>query len=289
MAGGLKVDMNIIEKAIKLREAEVAPEARRPAASARRRGASIRPGPASGEPARFMRLAEMAMLPEPERDQDLIEQLRHLKRPILQNAFGPLSDNALNLVMVTSARPGAGKSYTSAGLAWALTRERELSVVIVDLDNIKATLTRGLDLADRRGFFDAVDQDDASLESVLVATEIPGLRILPTGAQNPDSAELLNSERARQLVRRLADDDPTRIIILDTPPLLSTADAHAILDLAHQVVLVVETGVTKQSEMRQILANLKGEKPVGIVLNKAISGLAPLYGGDYYGGGYDRA
>lgn len=229
------------------------------------------------------------MLPDPEQDPALVEQLRHLKRPILQNAFGPLANGATNVVMITSARPGAGKSFVSAALAVALIRARELSVVIIDLDNIKATLTKGLELGDRIGFFDAVEDPDVSLESTLVATEIPGLRVIPTGRQTRDSAELLNSERAKQLMRRFSEDDPTRIIILDTPPLLSTPDAHAILELADQIIVVVEAGVTKQSEMQQVLESVRGEKPVGLVLNKAVGGMTALYGDDYYAGAYDPA
>ena len=245
------------------------------------------PGRTSGEPTSFLRLAAVGMLPDPERDQQLIEQLRHLKRPILQNAFGPLAEGVANVVMVTSARPGAGKTFVSAALAQALTRSRELSVILVDLDNIKATLTRGLELTDRTGFLDAVDQPGVSLESTLVATEVPGLRIVPTGRQTRDSSELLHSTRAAELIRHLSDDDPTRIIILDCPPLLSTPDAHAILELAHQVLVVVEAGVTKESEMKQVLESIGHEKPVGLILNKAVGGLTSLYGGDYYASAHD--
>ncbi len=282
--------MSIIEKAIRIRDAGTSAVSGKPAG--RRLPDARTPRSRdnnSGEPANFLRLANIGMLPDPEQDPALIEQLRHLKRPILQNAFGPLADGTANVVMITSARPGAGKSFVSASLAVALTRARELSVVIIDLDNIRATLTKGLELGDRIGFFDAVDDPDVSLESTLVATEIPGLRVIPTGRQTKESSELLNSERAKQLMRRFSEDDPTRIIILDTPPLLSTPDAHAILELAHQIIVVVETGVTKQSEMREIVESIGGEKPVGLVLNKAVGGLTSLYGGDYYAGAYDAA
>jgi Mrp family chromosome partitioning ATPase len=89
------------------------------------------------------------------------------------------------------------------------------------------------------------------------------------------------------LLAALSDDDPTRIIILDTPPLLVTPDAHAILELSHQIILVVEAGVTKQSDMRQVLGSIHGDKPVGLVLNKAAGGLMSTYGGDYYASGYN--
>ncbi|MEO8443851.1 MAG: CpsD/CapB family tyrosine-protein kinase [Gammaproteobacteria bacterium] len=284
--------MNIIEKAISLRDASGRTEPARHDPAGRRRktrSPGSAPGTLNKEPAHFGRLREIGMLPDPETDQQLIEQLRHLKRPILHNSFGPLAEGVANVVMVTSARPGAGKSFVSSGLAFTLTRERELSVVLVDLDNIKATLTRGLELRDRTGFFDAADDESVPLESTLIDTEIPGLRIVPTGRQTQDSAELLNSERAKQLIRRLSDDDPGRIIILDTPPLLSTPDAHAILDLAHQIIIVVEAGVTKQSELKQIVESLRGNKPVGLVLNKSVGGLSSMYGGDYYAGPYEAS
>lgn len=282
--------MNIIEKAISLRDAAKPADGSRATTSGpRRKEPRNAPHPVStgNEPARFGRLMELGMLPDAERDQLLIEQLRHLKRPILQNSFGPLSEETANLVMITSARPGAGKSFVSASLAYALTRERELSVVIVDLDNIRATLTRSLGLSDRVGFFDAVEDPNITLESTLLPTEIPGLWVIPTGRQTQDSAEFLNSARTRQLLGALSDDDPTRIIILDTPPLLVTPDAHAILELAHQIVVIVEAGVTKQSDMRQVLGSIRGDKPIGLVLNKATGGLMSTYGGNYYASGYN--
>jgi len=276
--------MGIIEKAMRARDT-AAPEAARSPRPVARNRRSARPAPApGGVTAEFARLTAAGFLPDPEKDASLIEQLRHLKRPILQNAFGPLKDGVSNVIMVTSARPGAGKSFVSAGLAYALTRERELSVVLADLDNIRATLTKELGLGDQAGFFDAADSDELGLESTLVKTEIPGLRILPTGRPATDSAELLNTERVRHLLRDFAEDDPSRIIILDSPPLLATADAHALLDLADQVILVVEAGVTKLSEMRQIIASIGKDKPLGLVLNKSIGGLSTLYGSDYYAG-----
>jgi len=284
--------MNIIEKAIRLKNAATAAEPGRAQSGPRhRQGPRSAPtlGRTAGEPISFLRLATIGMLPDPERDQQLIEQLRHLKRPILQNAFGPLAEGVANVVMVTSARPGAGKTFVSAALAQALTRSRELSVILVDLDNIKATLSRGLELTDRTGFLDAIDQTGVSLESTLVATEVPGLRIIPTGQQTRDSSELLHSARAAELIRDLSDDDPTRIIILDCPPLLSTPDAHAILELAHQVLVVVEAGVTKESEMKQVLESIGGDKPVGLILNKAVGGLTSLYGGDYYASAHEAS
>ena len=284
--------MNIIERAIRLSTAAAAPDSTKaPSAGRARQAPPVAPtlDRSGGEAVSFLGLAALGLLPDPERDAQLIEQLRHLKRPILQNAFGPLADGVANIVMVTSARPGAGKSFVSAALAQALTRARELSVVLIDMDNIKATLTRGLQLTGRPGFLDAADQPGIALESTLVATEVPGLRIIPTGQQTKESSELLHSARAAELLHNLSGDDPTRIIILDCPPLLSTPDAHAILELAHQIVLVVEAGVTKESEMKQVLESIGREKPVGLVLNKAVGGLTSLYGGDYYAGAHDAS
>ncbi len=283
--------MGIIEKAISLgKKRDDPPHA---ATKARPHKPPAGPGTPHGGPRPapvpyHTTLAAKGILASRDDDPTLFEQLRHLKRPVLQNAFGPLGGgNNAHIVMIASALPGAGKTFTSANLAYSLTHERDRSVVLIDLDNIKRTLTRSLGLEDRPGFFDVIDNPAMRLDEVMLDTDMAGLSVIPTGTHFDDSAELLGCERARRVVAQLAHEDPSRIILLDTPPLLSTPDAHAIVEIAGQLLVVIEAGVTTLSDMKKMLPTLGSDKPVGLVLNKSpASAWLSQYGGDYYGSGY---
>lgn len=275
--------MSIIENAIKLAKRQSAAPADTPVTRGTARARELRKVRAA-DPARptvsWDGLAGTGVLAT---ERPLLEQFRHLKRPVLRNAFGELAGPQSNVVMISSAIEGAGKTFVAINLANALALERDREVCLIDLDNIRGSLSSRLSLTGCRGFFDVVDDAEPDLTDVMVATSMPGLTVIPSGSRFSDSSELLNSSRARELVRALADDNPGRIIILDTPPILSTADAHVILALADQLLIVVSAGETKAGDLHKLLATIETDKPIGMVFNRAPhSRWLTEYGGYYY-------
>lgn len=204
-------------------------------------------------------------------DAKVYEQFRRLKRPILQCAFGPLATPGTQTIMVTSPLQGAGKTFISSNLAYALALEKDRNVLLIDTDNANPTLTRQMGLTGYPGLYDLIGTAGLALEEVVCRTDIPGLWVLPAGKTATDALELLNSHRCQEIFRQLADRDPDGIIILDAPPLLITNEAPAVTALAGQFLLVVEAGVTPKSSVTRSLEILDLKKPVGLVLNKALS------------------
>lgn len=202
-------------------------------------------------------------------DPKVYEQFRRLKRPLLQCAFGPLATPGTQTIMITSPLQGAGKTFVSSNLAYALALEKDRNVLLIDTDNANPTLTRQMGLIGRPGLYDLISDTALTLEQVVCQTDIPGLWILPAGKTAPDSLELLNSHRCQEIFRQLGDRDPDGIIILDAPPLLITNEAPAVTVLAGQFLLVVEAGGTPRSSVTRSLDMLDTKKPVGLVLNKA--------------------
>lgn len=210
-------------------------------------------------------------------------ELRHLKRSILQCAFGPLADAGANVVMITSAMPGAGKTFLSANLAQALAMERDRTTLLIDADDTRATMSRALGLHGEPGFFDVMHDLQLPLEACLYASDVPGLEFVPAGSRFDDSLELLTSNRARDLIQRLANEDRNRLVVIDCPPLLGTPNAVALSALAGQILVVVEAGETSQQTISQALELLNRDKPIGLVLNKIPRApLLSLAGGSYY-------
>jgi receptor protein-tyrosine kinase len=204
-------------------------------------------------------------------DPKVYEQFRRLKRPLLRCAFGPLATPGTQTIMITSPLQGAGKTFVSSNLAYALALEKDRNVLLIDTDNANPTLTRQMGLIGRPGLYDLISDTALTLEQVVCQTDIPGLWILPAGKTASDSLELLNSHRCQEIFRQLAERDPDGIIILDAPPLLITNEAPAVTVLAGQFLLVVEAGVTPKSSVTRSLDMLDTKKPIGLVLNKARS------------------
>jgi Mrp family chromosome partitioning ATPase len=210
-------------------------------------------------------------------------EIRHLKRSILQSTFGPLADTGANIVMITSAMPGAGKTFLSANLAQALALERDRTTLLIDADDTRATLSRALGLHRVPGFFDVIHDAGLPLEACLYRSDVPGLEFVPAGGRFDDSLELLTSNRARELISHLAHENRSRLVVIDCPPLLGTPNAVALSALAGQVLVVVEAGETSHPTITQALELLNRDKPIGLVLNKVPRApLLRLTHGSYY-------
>ena len=228
------------------------------------------------------RLEKMGFLtPESGRSQ-LAEEMRHIKRPLLLNAFGDHVDfgsNNLNLIMVTSSRPGEGKTYTSLNLAMSIAKERDKTVLLVDADVAKPGVTRVLGMESAKGLVDYLLDDMLSVPDVMMKTNVPNLRFIPAGKRHIHSTELLTSENMKQLTEELATRYPDRVVIFDSPPLLATSEASVVAELVGQVVMVVEAEQTSSEEVREALSLIAENKILGLVLNKARGS----FGTDYYG------
>jgi exopolysaccharide/PEP-CTERM locus tyrosine autokinase len=229
--------------------------------------------------------------PEPQ-EHELIEQYRHIKRPLVARALGQSGGEHTEraaVVMVTSALPKEGKTFTALNLTRALARERDASVLLVDADVNAPTISRVFGLQGESGLIDALADRRVDVESLVLQSSIPGLQILPSGHRSDTGAELFSSRRMDDIIARLLAARPDRIVLLDSPPLLVTNEGKALLRIAGQVVLVVQADVTSQSAVLEALEFVDEGKSVGLVLNQCEQAVG--LGHRYYGGtyGYGRA
>ncbi|MBN8279082.1 MAG: AAA family ATPase [Gammaproteobacteria bacterium] len=274
--------MSIIQKAVQS-QSERRAEPKAPQAPAPEVAAPAPPASRPATIAAFSPLVENGFLQVDPADPASRSELRHLKRSVLQCAFGPLADGGTNVVMITSAMPGAGKTFLSANLAQALAMERDRTVLLIDADDTRATLSRALGLHGVPGFFDVMHDSNQSLDACLYASDIPGLDFVPAGGRFDDSLEILTSNRAQELIQRLSRENRSRLVVIDCPPLLGTPNAVALAALAGQILVVVEAGETSQQIIAQALELLNRDKPIGLVLNKIPRApLLTMANGSYY-------
>ena len=211
------------------------------------------------------------------------EEYREIKRKLLKNAFGALSKtlNNSNIIMVSSARPSEGKTFTAINLALSIASEQDKTVLLVDADVLKPNVTRTLRVDHQDGLMEYLLDEDKDIADVLYRTNVDKLRIIPAGQTHHLSTELLASERMAYTIDEFSNRYPDRIVIIDTPPLVGINESAVLASFAGQAVIVTEEGRTKLNDINSIVDRLNPDMAVGFVVNKAVNESAE--NGNYYG------
>ncbi len=216
------------------------------------------------------------------------DEFRVIKRPLISNAMGR-GAAALrhgNLIMVTSALPGEGKSFSSVNLAMSIAAELDHTVMLVDADVARPSILRMLGLPEAPGLLDLLE-GKAEVSGVLLKTDVDKLTILPSGTPHVRATELLASEAMRGLLDDISKRYPDRIVIFDSPPLLLTTEARVLATQMGQVVMVVQADKTLQADVQQALATIESCPVKLMLLNRMRAEGKGRYGYGY-GYGYGR-
>jgi protein-tyrosine kinase len=172
------------------------------------------------------------------------------------------------IIMVTSSRPGEGKTFVALNLALAFSSEREVKALLVDVDTHHSALNNILGLHGAKGLTDIL-AGTADLSATLVRTNVENLLVLPSGRGGPQVPELLSSNRMSALLGELTRSFPDRFIILDTPPCMASSDPVTMAPLVGQIVFVVEAYRTQQEEIEAGLSMLSPCPRISLLLNKS--------------------
>jgi exopolysaccharide/PEP-CTERM locus tyrosine autokinase len=168
--------------------------------------------------------------------------------------------------MVTSADVGEGKSITSVNFAVALAREIDHTVLLVDADMRKPSIHKYLGIKTDRGLSDYLS-GQVELSDVLINTGLGRLVLLPAGNACSNPAELLSSNRMKELVKEMKHRYADRYIVIDTPPVLVSADAISMSNHVDGVIFVVQAAKTSEKTVKKAINLLKGAIMLGIVYN----------------------
>ena len=232
-------------------------------------------------------MAERGFLAPNDGRSQLAREMRRIKRPLLldirKQELAGTSAVPPNLIMLTSALPGEGKTYTSTNLAVSLAAEVDRSVLLIDGDVAKRDLSRQFGLLDFPGFADTLRPKGPHPDAVTLKTNIDRLEILPCGRQSDDIDELYASRRMAKVMACLARNDASRIVIMDGPPILVTTEATVLSRSMAQTILVVEANNTPKDAIEHALKPLLDHPCVRLILNKTTRGIGGGYG---YGYGY---
>lgn len=198
----------------------------------------------------------------------LLEEFRIVKRELLADARA--GDTPLaRRILVCSPHPGEGKTYCATNLAIALAAERNLEVLLVDADVVKPSVLQRLGIEAERGLMDALADPRIQPESLVIRTDIEGLFVLPAGAANSLDAEYLASTRTGEVLDRLTEGAPNRILIFDTPPALAASPAAELAAHVGQALLVVRADETSRAALEDAQQLLSACGDIKLLLNAA--------------------
>ncbi|MEO8090731.1 MAG: polysaccharide biosynthesis tyrosine autokinase [Gemmatimonadales bacterium] len=196
-----------------------------------------------------------------------------------------LQGDSMKTLVVTSAAPGEGKTLTSANLSVTFAYDG-LRVLLIDCDVRRPRLHGLFQVPRAPGLMELLtpsyngDEVRAATD-VIRSTNVKGLSLLTCGALPTNPSGLLSGVRMRVLLQELAKSFD--LVILDTPPVLATADAGIMASIADGVLLVVRAGQTDKVAAKRAHQQLVyvGANVVGTVLNDP-GGEMSAYGDYYY-------
>ena len=220
------------------------------------------------------KLRQSGYLPPVQQERHVAEQYRLLKRPLIDNASGrgaAMGDDA-NLVMVTSALPGDGKTFNCINLALSMAVEKDVSVLLVDADVAKPHVSQLFGVDDQPGLIESLKSRTVKIDKLVMRTDIPGLRILPAGCHEEHATELLASKRMGTIISELSKTYADRIVIFDSPPMLVTSEARVLASHMGQIAMIVCAGRTPQQAVQEAIENLDETKAISLILNQSASG-----------------
>ncbi len=192
--------------------------------------------------------------------------------------YKQMTSNGWTTLAITSANKSEGKSLTAVNLAASLSRSVQQTVVLVDLDLRRPSMHKKLNISPSNGMSDFF-AGDARLSSIMFKPEKSDLVVLPGKESLENASELLASQKTPALFAELKRMFPSRIVVLDLPPLLLVDDVMVLADYIDCSLLVVSESMSKKEELHQAVELLQGTNILGTVLNNSRSNMS--------GGGYD--
>jgi exopolysaccharide/PEP-CTERM locus tyrosine autokinase len=217
------------------------------------------------------------------------EQFRKLRTQLLRLRLS----RPPRTILVTSATAGEGKTLIAANLAAGIAYDLNAYALLVECDLRKPSLGQWFSLNNGYGLADYLI-GKKEIPELLLKTEVAKLKVLPAGTMQDNPAELIGSAKMEALIQEFKSRYNDLYIILDSPPLLSTAEPEVLSKFVDGILIVVRAGVTAREILKQAISSLEKEKILGFVLNDLefkSSGLSSRYFGSdysYYGYGYGQ-
>jgi capsular exopolysaccharide synthesis family protein len=191
----------------------------------------------------------------------VVESYRMLRTSVLLSTAGA----APKTILVTSSQPGEGKTTTAVNTAISLAQLGS-SVLLIDADLRRPAIHKAFKIQHTRGISNYLT-GNTPVENLIVKLPIPNLSVLPCGPIPPNPAELISSDKMKELLRNMSQHYDH--ILIDSPPLISVTDPVILSTMVDGSILVVQAGRSARELVRRARQELAGvgAKIFGVVLN----------------------
>lgn len=203
-------------------------------------------------------------------DYRVSDQFKVLRTQVLKK----LEQVGSNILMITSSNPGEGKTFTSINLGVSITQELDRTVLIIDAD-LKNPTKSHFDFATdffsidvEKGLADVL-LGNVKLADALINPGVDKLTVLPGGYFLHNSSELLGSPQMELFIDDVKSKYKDRVVIIDTPAILSCADSVVLSKFIKNVLFVVEEERTSSEDIRQSMKLLSDAHIIGVIINKS--------------------
>lgn len=191
----------------------------------------------------------------------ITESVRSIRTNVTFSSVG----KEFKRLLVTSAGPQEGKSTAviNLGIIFAQGGRR---VLIVDSDLRRPRLHRAFNVSRKRGLTNVI-MGEATVDEVIIQTEVPGVDLIPCGPIPPNPSELLGTVRMQEISHLLADKYD--LVLFDSPPVVAVTDAVVMSKIVDGVVLIAKAGKTTREIVAKATRQLSdvGAQILGSVLN----------------------
>lgn len=190
-----------------------------------------------------------------------VEAIRSLRTSV----YFSVMNQGNNLVMVTSASPGVGKSFVTSNMAVVLANAGK-KVLLIDTDLRKGRIHKAFGLSNKLGLSDYLSQSDTSQPNIHNSV-IENLDVICRGKNVTHSSELLMSERFKRLLDTVKGQYD--IVVIDTAPILAITDSAIIGKYVGTSLLIAYYGVNTVKDIELSLKRFKQNdiEITGVILN----------------------
>ena len=185
-----------------------------------------------------------------------------------------------NIVGVTGAGPGEGKTLTAINFAYALAQDVNHQVILLDLDLRRPSVHEYLGISPEKDLSDLLS-GSASLQDVLVCPNANRMAVMTCQQPIRESSDVLSSPEMASIMHQLKSMGQKTITVVDLPPVLAGDDVIAFSPLVDSLLLVVGQGRCRREDLRATHELLQDSEILGVVLNRSReqSGAAGYYDG----------
>ena len=192
-----------------------------------------------------------------------VEAYKVLRTQILQKT----AEGGGRTIMVTSALASEGKTTTAINLAFAFAREFKQTVLLLDCDLRHQRIHDLLGIKSDKGLANHLLNDEP-ISNLIIWPGFEKLTLISGGRTIQNSAEVLGSQRMKEMLHDMKTRYPDRYIFIDAPAILSNADSSTLAPQVDHILMVVAAGITPLADVRKALEVLPADKVLGLILNK---------------------